>query len=76
MITIAALYILEASIQNWMTGIKIEHLGIGTVLTLLAILINGALGTYLIKLGKKQNSNILEANGHHTFTTTPSRRPT
>ncbi len=68
MITIAAHYILEASIQNWMAGIQIEHLGIGTILTLLAILINGALGTYLIKLGTKQDSNILVANGHHTFT--------
>ena len=68
MITIAALYILEASIQNWMTGIQIEHIGIGTVLTLLAIFINGVLGKYLIRLGKEQNSNILVANGHHTFT--------
>jgi len=49
-------------------GIFMVLLGIGTVLTLLAILINGALGSHLIKLGKKQNSNILVANGHHTFT--------
>ncbi|MEI7956155.1 MAG: cation diffusion facilitator family transporter [Verrucomicrobiota bacterium] len=68
MITLAALYILEASIQNWMSGIKIEHLGIGTVFTLLAIFINGTLGRYLIRLGKRKNSNILVANGHHTFT--------
>ena len=40
----------------------------GTLLTLLAVMINGALGIYLLRTGKKRRSLILVANGKHVLT--------
>mgnify|MGYP006419263647 CR=1 FL=1 len=68
MIILAALYIIYESIQLWLGGLHLQNLGIGTALTALAALINGALGGYLVWLGKRQNSLILEANGKHVLT--------
>src|SRR4249920_1588802 len=63
MIIIAAFYIIFVSIEKWISGLKLENLGLGTSLTFLASLINGALGLYLLGIGKKKHSLILEANG-------------
>ena len=68
MIIIAAFYIIYVSIEKWITGLKLENLGAGTGLTFLAALINGGLGFYLVIVGKKKNSLILEANGKHVLT--------
>ena len=68
MIVMAAFYIIYVSIQKWMAGLRLEHLGLGTGLIVLASLINGALGFFLIAMGKKHRSLILEANGRHVLT--------
>jgi len=68
MIVTAAFYIIYVSVQKWMTGLKLEHLGLGTGLIVLASLINGGLGFFLIAIGKKHRSLILEANGRHVLT--------
>ena len=68
MIMIAAFYIIYVSIEKWISGLKLEHLGAGTGLTLLAAMINGGLGFYLVTIGKKNHSLILEANGKHVLT--------
>ena len=68
MIVMAAFYIIYVSIQKWMAGLKLEHLGLGTGLIVLASLINGGLGFFLIAMGKKHRSLILEANGRHVLT--------
>ena len=68
MIVMAALYIIYASVQKWITGLELENLGRGTGLILLASLLNGALGLYLVSIGKKHGSLILEANGRHVLT--------
>jgi len=68
MIVMAAFYIIYVSIQEWIAGLRLEHLGTGTGLILLASLINGALGLYLVSSGKKHRSLILEANGRHVLT--------
>ncbi len=68
MIVIAALFILYEAITDWISGIEIQHLDWGLLLTLLALLINGALGAYLVWVGKKRSSLILEANGKHVLT--------
>jgi cation diffusion facilitator family transporter len=49
-------------------GLELENLGLGTSLTVLAVLINGALGGYLIWVGKRRKSIILTANGKHVLT--------
>ena len=68
MIIIAAFYIIFISIEKWISGLKLENLGIGTGLTFLASVINGGLGFYLIAIGRKNHSLILEANGKHVLT--------
>ena len=63
MIILAAIYIIYESIHKWMTGLQLENLGYGSLLTAAATLINGALGGYLVWLGRRKNSLILAANG-------------
>ncbi len=68
MIVIAAIYIIYEAIMKWLHGLALENLGTGTLLTLLAMLVNGLLGWYLIHTGRKRKSLILEANGKHVLT--------
>lgn len=68
MIILAALYIIYESIHKWMVGLEITNLGFGTGLTAAAVAINGWLGGYLVWLGRRNNSIILEANGKHVLT--------
>jgi cation diffusion facilitator family transporter len=68
MIVLAAFYIIFVSIQKLITGLRIEHLGAGTLLVLAAGLVNGALGGYLVWMGRKHHSLILVANGKHVLT--------
>ncbi len=68
MIIIAALYIIGSAIVKWLGGLELQNLGWGSVLTAVASTINGALGGYLLWLGKKRKSIILEANGKHVLT--------
>lgn len=68
MIILAALYIISSAIEKWVHGLTLENLGLGTLLTFLASLINGSLGLYLVRMGKRNRSIILEANGKHVLT--------
>lgn len=68
MIVIAAVFIIFSAIGKWMAGLHLERLGEGTLIVGGAALINGALGGYLVWLGKRQGSLILEANGKHVLT--------
>jgi cation diffusion facilitator family transporter len=68
MIVFAAVYIIYEAVHEWMTGLHLENLGQGTAITALAAVINGGLGAYLLWLGKKRKSLILEANGKHVMT--------
>lgn len=68
MIILAAFYIIYESIHKWLTGLSLTNLGFGAVLTAAAAAINGGLGGYLVWLGRRKNSIILEANGKHVLT--------
>jgi cation diffusion facilitator family transporter len=68
MIVLAAFYIIYVSVQKWLGGLHLENLGTGTLLTLAAAVINAVLGIYLVWVGKKHRSLILEANGKHVLT--------
>lgn len=68
MIVIAAIYILYEAGYRWIMGLEPRNLGVGALLTLLAVIINGLLGWYLVNRGKKHKSLILEANGRHVLT--------
>lgn len=68
MIIVAALWIIGTAIQKWLAGLVMERLGLGTLLVLLASLINLALGYHLLRTGRRTGSLILEANGKHVLT--------
>jgi cation diffusion facilitator family transporter len=68
MIIIAALVIIAAAAEKWWHGLEIERLGLGTLITLGASLVNLVLGLYLVRVGRRRNSLILEANGQHVLT--------
>ncbi len=68
MIVAAAVWILVAAIQKWLAGLPLEHLGSGALLLLAAGLMNAWLGWYLLRVGKRSRSLILEADGKHVLT--------
>ena len=68
MIILAAVYIIYESVHKWVTGLELSNLGAGSILTAAAVVINGGLGAYLVWLGRRRHSRILEANGKHTLT--------
>jgi cation diffusion facilitator family transporter len=68
MIILAAIAILVAAIHKWLTGLYLENLRIGTLVVLAAGVLNAGLGYYLIRVGQRANSLILEANGRHVLT--------
>lgn len=67
LISIAGLCIIYTSVLKWINGLTIDNIDSGLLFTGLSILINGILGIYLIRKGKKHNSIVLEANGKHVF---------
>ena len=67
MIIVAAIAILFESIRRWIAGLELEHLGAGTLLVLLAGIVNAGLGYYLLHIGRRSNSTILEADGKHVL---------
>lgn len=68
MIALAALYIVYQALQQWIHGIYLQDLDLGIGFVLIAMIINGALGGYLIRKGKKYRSIVLVANGKHVLT--------
>jgi cation diffusion facilitator family transporter len=68
MIIVAAMAILVEAIRKWMGGLQLENLGPGTLLILVAGILNVCLGYYLLRVGRRTNSMILEADGKHVLT--------
>lgn len=68
LIVLAALFIIQDAIRKWLTGIELTNIGLGAGLTALTVFLNGALGIYLISVGREKDSLILKANGKHVLT--------
>ncbi len=68
LIIIAAVYIIYESLRRWSEGLTVANLDQGVILTAITILINGALGGYLIYTGRRQDSLIVISNGKHVLT--------
>ena len=68
MIFSAAAYIYYASVHELIVGPKLEHLGVGIIITAVLCLVNLALGSFLVYVGEKHNAVILVANGKHVLT--------
>ncbi|MCB1279076.1 cation diffusion facilitator family transporter [Prosthecobacter sp.] len=68
LIILAALFIIYESVRRWVLHLPPANVDQGLVLTAVSIVINAALGAYLIRTGKRQGSLILESNGKHVLT--------
>ncbi|NGX60954.1 MAG: Ferrous-iron efflux pump FieF [Chlamydiae bacterium] len=68
MILIAALFILYQSVERMVFGFTLENLDQGMVFVLIATVLNGGLGIYLVNRGKKFHSFVLQADGKHILT--------
>jgi cation diffusion facilitator family transporter len=68
MIVMAAVYIIYESVMKWIRGLHLQNIETGTFFIVLATVINGLLGWYLVSRGKRNNSLILVANGKHVLT--------
>jgi cation diffusion facilitator family transporter len=68
LIILAALFIIYESLRRLLLHLPPAHLDQGLALTALTIIINAALGAYLVRTGKKQGSLILQSNGKHVLT--------
>jgi len=68
MIVLAAVSILYTTIQRWRHGLALEHLGNGAILVVVAGVLNAVLGLYLLRVGRRNHSLILEADGKHVLT--------
>lgn len=68
MIVLAAGSILYTTIQKLRHGFYLENLGNGVFLIIAAGVLNAGLGWYLVRIGKRNHSLILEADGKHVLT--------
>jgi cation diffusion facilitator family transporter len=68
MIVVAALFIIYSAIDKWLGGLQLDRLGTGTLLVAGAAVVNGGLGWYLVRVGRRTQSIILVANGKHVLT--------
>jgi len=68
LITIAGVYILYQAIQKILFGFELENLDQGMLFISVATALNGGLGYYLMRLGNRYHSLVLEADGKHILT--------
>jgi len=67
-IIVAGISILYHAADSLITGIEISNMGTGIWLLVSAALINLALGSYVLRTGRKYNNMIAVSNGKHTLT--------
>jgi cation diffusion facilitator family transporter len=65
---IAGITIIYSAIEDAIYGIEIVNIGTGMILMGAAALLNLGVGTYVKKVGRRENSMIAVSNGRHTLT--------
>lgn len=68
MIALAAGSIIFTTTQRWRHGLALNNLNNGVALVLAAGFLNAFLGWYLLRVGRRNHSLILEADGMHVLT--------
>ncbi len=68
MIMLAAGSILYTTTVKWRSGLALENLGSGVILIVAAGVLNAVLGAYLLRIGRRKHSLLLEADGKHVLT--------
>ena len=67
MISLAAVLIGYEAILALVAGAPLENLNLGLAINFGAGVLNGILGLFLIRQGRRQQSHALTADGHHVF---------
>jgi cation diffusion facilitator family transporter len=67
LIGVAAALVISAAINRFLNPKILEFSSLGLLVTILASLINYALGRYLVSAGQRLHSNALEADGQHVL---------
>lgn len=67
MISLAAVLIGYEAIRAMVEGTPLKNLSLGLAINFGAGLVNGLLGLWLVRQGRKQNSRAIEADGHHVL---------
>jgi cation diffusion facilitator family transporter len=65
LISLAAIAIIITAVQRFLNPQAVERLGIGLGLSTIASLVNLVAASILIRVGKRERSIALEADGHH-----------
>jgi cation diffusion facilitator family transporter len=65
LISLAAVFILLEAAKGLFYGVEFKDLGKGLAVNLFAGALNGLLGWFMLKQGRKTRSRALEADGHH-----------
>lgn len=67
LILAAAVAVIHTSVDLWLEGGRVQRLGWGLAITAGLGLINLCLGLFLVRVGKRQESLVLVANGRHVL---------
>lgn len=67
LISLAAVIILYESVLGLVRGVELKSLGLGMALNLSAGALNGLLGWWLVRAGKRLRSKSIEADGRHVL---------
>jgi cation diffusion facilitator family transporter len=67
LITLAAVLIAYEAIDAMWHGPALKDVGRGLVFNFAAGLLNGLLGLFLVRMGRRQRSRAIEADGHHVL---------
>ena len=68
LILVAAVAIIRAAVLRLMAPVPVESLGMGFAFSMGAAVVNGGVALALLRVGKREDSIILEADGHHLLT--------
>ncbi len=67
-IMVAGITIVYHGIQSVLFGVEIQNMDLGIALLVGAALINLLLGSYVLRVGRREKNNIAISNGKHTLT--------
>ncbi|GAA3692910.1 cation diffusion facilitator family transporter [Gordonia hankookensis] len=68
MIVVAAVVIIVAAAERLLHPRELDSVGLGLLISVVATMVNGAVGVVLLRLGRRYRSLTLEADGKHLLT--------
>ncbi len=68
MIFVAAVYIVVAAVERFVNPVELDNVGIGLAISVVAALVNGGVAVVLLRVGRRERSLTLEADGKHLMT--------